>query len=237
MTFRFSARYGLLTYAQCGDLDPISVVNRLGDLGAECIIGREDHEDGGVHLHAFFMFERKFSTRNVRIFDVDGCHPNVVRGYGTPEKGWDYATKYGDVVGGGLERPSGRGVPEASSVWATIILSESREEFFEACERLAPGALLRNFTSLRCYADWRYRPEPEPYIHPPIISFDTERVPELDEWVQQNLVGSGYQGECILPVVSAPRTAHPCGMRSQGPVRRMARLEGAQGIERYLGVV
>ena len=33
------------------------------------------------HLHAFFMFERKFESRNVRIFDVDGKHPNIVRGY------------------------------------------------------------------------------------------------------------------------------------------------------------
>ena len=102
MTFRFAARYGLLTYAQSGELDPFRVVNHLADLGAECIIGREDHADGGVHLHAFFMFERKFESRNVRVFDVDGCHPNIVRGYGTPEKGWDYATKDGDVVGGGL---------------------------------------------------------------------------------------------------------------------------------------
>ena len=194
MTFRFNAKYGLLTYPQCGDLDPFSVVNMLGELGAECIVGREDHADGGVHLHAFFMFERKFSSRNVRIFDVDGQHPNVRSGWSTPEKGWDYATKYGDVVAGGLERPGNR-ISPSGNVWPTILLSESREEFFEACARLAPRALLCNFSSLRAYADWRYRPEPEPYVHPPIISFDTSSFPELDSWVQQNLVGAGVEGE------------------------------------------
>uniref|UniRef100_A0A8E7L4S3 Replication-associated protein n=1 Tax=Lorikeet Genomoviridae sp. TaxID=2814971 RepID=A0A8E7L4S3_9VIRU len=193
MTFRFQAKYGLLTYAQCGDLDPFSIVERLGDLGAECIVGREDHADGGIHLHAFFMFERKFSSRDVRVFDVHGRHPNVVRGWGTPEKGWDYATKYGDVVAGGLERP-GSGLPEAGSVWASIILSEDRESFFEAVARLAPRALLCNFSSLRCYADWKYRREPEPYSHPGNISFDTAEFPGLDSWVQQNLVGHGYNG-------------------------------------------
>jgi len=213
MPFRFKAKYGLLTYPQCGDLDPFSVVDLLGDLGAECIIGREEHADGGIHLHAFFMFERQFESRNVRVFDVHGCHPNVVRGWGTPEKGWDYATKYGDVVAGGLERP-GSGVSTVGSVWATIILSEDRESFFEACARLAPRALLCNFSSLRCYADWKYRREPEPYSHPPIISFCTEGFPGLNSWVQQNLVESGVEGECILPVM--PLHARPL-LPSVGP--------------------
>ena len=62
MTFRFAAQYGLLTYAQSGELDPFRVVDHLGNLGAECIIGRESHSDGGLHLHAFFMFERKFES-------------------------------------------------------------------------------------------------------------------------------------------------------------------------------
>lgn len=195
MTFRFQGKYGLLTYAQCGDLDPFRVVDRLGDLGAECIVGRETHEDGGLHLHAFFMFERKFSTRDVRIFDVDGKHPNVVRGWGTPEKGWDYATKCGDVVGGGLERPGGEGVSKSGEPWATILLSGSRDEFFDACARLAPRALLCSFTSLKCYADWKYRADPEPYSHPENLELSTEGFPELGQWVQQNLGRPGDSGE------------------------------------------
>ena len=121
MPFRFAAKYALLTYAQCGQLNPFHVCDHLGSLGAECIIGREDHEDGGLHLHAFFMFEREFRTRDERVFDVDGRHPNVVRGYGTPEKGWDYATKYGDVVAGGLERPSREGLSKSGEPWSTIV--------------------------------------------------------------------------------------------------------------------
>ena len=99
-TFRFQARYALLTYAQCGDLDPFAVVNHLAELGAECIIGRENHSDGGLHLHAFVDFGRKYRTRNTRAFDVQGCHPNVSPSRGTPEEGFDYAIKDGDVVAG-----------------------------------------------------------------------------------------------------------------------------------------
>lgn len=187
MTFRFAAKYGLLTYSQCGDLDAHEIVSHLGGLGAECIVGREEHADGGVHLHAFFMFENKYQTRNVRQFDVGGCHPNVVRGWGTPEKGYDYATKDGDIVAGGLERPSGAGVPASSGPWAEILLSGTREEFFAACADLAPRALLCSFTSLRCYADWKYRPEPTRYATPGGLRFDTSRYPELDAWVGSNL--------------------------------------------------
>ena len=180
---------------QCGDLDPWKIVTLLGDLGAECIVGRESHVDGGVHLHAFFLFERKFESRNVRIFDVDGHHPNVVRGYSAPEKGWNYATKDGDVVAGGLECPVRKEVSRDGGVWAEIILSETREEFFEACKVLAPRALLCSFTSLRTYADWRYRPEPVQYEHPSGLSFDTTAYPELDAWVSHSLEGS-RTGKC-----------------------------------------
>ncbi|UDN67444.1 replication-associated protein [robinz virus RP_377] len=187
--FRFQAQYGLLTYPQCGDLDPHKVVCMLGGLGAECIIGREEHANLGIHLHAFFMFERKFESRNVRVFDVDGRHPNVVRGWGTPEKGFDYATKDGDIVGGGLERPSGRGLPGAGRKWNDIILAESREEFFTLIADLDPRTLCVSFGNLCKYADWKYRVDPEPYRTPPGMEFDVSEFPGLSDWVGANLDG------------------------------------------------
>ena len=190
MTFRFAAKHGLLTYPQCDGLDPWKIVDMLSEHGAECIIGKERHRDGGLHFHAFFMFERKFESRNVRIFDVDGRHPNVVRGYSKPEKGFAYAIKDGDVVAGGLDPSEFRtDVHKPGGPWAEICLSGSRAEFFDACERLAPRALLCSFTSLKCYADWKYRPEPLPYSTPDGLSFDTSAFPELSNWVQQNLGG------------------------------------------------
>lgn len=106
---RYQFRYVLLTYAQCGDLDPFEVCNHLASLNAECIIGRESHEDGGTHLHVFADFGTKFRSRNVRIFDVGGYHPNVSPSKGRPGEGWDYATKEGNIVAGGLERPGSGG--------------------------------------------------------------------------------------------------------------------------------
>lgn len=229
MPFYFEAKYGLLTYAQCGELDPHEVVCHLGDLGAECIIGRENHDDGGIHLHAFFMFGRKFRSRNERVFDVGGRHPNIVRGYGTPEKGWDYATKDGDVVGGGLGRPGGDGVSEAGNVWAQLVLAPSREEFFDMCARLAPRALLCNFTSLRCYADWKYRDDPVEYRHPDGLLFRPDLDSRLNSWVQQNLGGCRDSGKCC----HARRYGEAsCSLRSPG-LRASVGLTFARGRPIY----
>jgi len=217
MPFKFEAKYGLLTYAQCGEsFDAHEVVCHLGELGAECIIGREVHADGGIHLHAFFMFERKFATRNERVFDVGGRHPNIVRGYGTPEKGWDYATKDGDVVGGGLERPSGSGLLSTGDKWSRIIAASSRDEFFRLAAELDPKSLCVSFNSLRTYADWRYRPEPEPYCHPGGISFLPERIEELNDWVSNNL-GQCEVGESYTYNGGRAASSKPASRRVQPP--------------------
>lgn len=196
--FRFNAKYALLTYAQCGDLDPWVVNEHLGRLGAECIIGREHHATGGLHLHAFAGWENKFSTRDCRAFDVSGCHPNIVASYGTPEAGWDYATKDGDIVAGGLERPRGsnRSVHGSSQKWHEIVLAETRDEFFELCKSLDPRSLCVNFPSLRAYADWRYRLDRAPYSHPGTIELHTDQVPTLRRWAHENLTNS-TRGESL----------------------------------------
>ena len=169
-TFRFQARYALLTYSQCGDLDPFQVVNHLAGLGAECIIGREIHADGGLHLHAFVDFGVKYRTRNPRAFDVEGQHPNVSPSRGTPEDGFDYAIKDGDVVAGGLERPSGSRMDPTGGVWVEIVNAKDLHEFWSLCESLAPRALVTSFTQLRAYAEWKYRVSRAPYENPEELS-------------------------------------------------------------------
>ena len=192
--FRFRSKHVLLTYSQCGDLNAWRVNDHLGSLGAECIIGREDHVDGGIHLHAFAMWERQFETRNVRLFDVDGCHPNISPIRRTPEAAYDYAIKDGDVVAGGLERPSRDSLASAGSKWAEIIAATTRDQFFERVAELDPRALCTSFTSIRTYAEWKYRPNLAEYESPGGISFDTSRSPALNEWVGCNL-GRDFVGK------------------------------------------
>lgn len=187
--FVFLGNHVLLTYPQCGDLDPAEVVRHIEATGGECIIGREPHADGGIHLHCFVQWEHEFYTTDARRLDVGGCHPNFRKMYRTPEKGYDYAIKTGDVVGGTLERPSGTVAAKAKSPWPEIILAETRDEFFDLCARLDPRSLCTGFMGLSKYADWKYRVERGPYSTPRGVSIVADSVPALGDWVRENLGG------------------------------------------------
>uniref|UniRef100_A0A8E7L5H0 Replication-associated protein n=1 Tax=Muscicapa latirostris Genomoviridae sp. TaxID=2814967 RepID=A0A8E7L5H0_9VIRU len=192
-SFSFHAKYALLTYSQCGDLDPEAIVLHFSDLGAECIVARENHRDGGTHLHVFVDFGRKRRFRSANQFDVEGHHPNICPSRGSPETGYDYAIKDGDVVGGGLERPNpertGSNGPKNQTM-DTLVRIDDEPAFWESVRELAPGLLLRSFPSLQSYAKWRFAPRIIEYRHPEGIEFSTGDVPELDEWREGNLQGS-----------------------------------------------
>ena len=49
------------------------------------IIGKEQHVNGAVHWHAFFHFDEKIDSQDVRCFDIEGVHPNIIR---APGAGW-----------------------------------------------------------------------------------------------------------------------------------------------------
>lgn len=236
MPFRFRARYALFTYAQCGSLDPHEVVCLFSSLGAECIIGREHHADEGIHLHAFVDFGKRYDTSDQRRFDVDGRHPNIAPSQRTPEKMYDYAIKDGDVVGGGLERPVRSGVSETVDVWRQIADAEDRDSFWELVRELAPRALLTNFTSLRNYAEWHYRPERTPYSTPEGVTFDLSRVEGLSEWVCDNLsrdnVGKSYTSAKWTPVQLRRRRRpqeQPCTCIHEAMVRLFQNLSYPSG--------
>ena len=188
--FRLQSRYVLLTYSQCGDLDPQLVCNHLATIPAECLIGRENHADGGTHLHAFVDFGRRVDIRDPRRFDVEGYHPNIQPCGRTPQKMLDYAIKDGDVVAGGLSPVIEDNVPTADTVWHRIANAETVERFWDLARELAPRALLCNHQSLRAYAEWHYRP-PLVYEHPRELRICADRLPELDEWVRESLSGAG----------------------------------------------
>uniref|UniRef100_A0A8A4XC09 Replication-associated protein n=1 Tax=Grus japonensis Genomoviridae sp. TaxID=2814961 RepID=A0A8A4XC09_9VIRU len=192
-TFSFRSRYALLTYAQCGDLDPWAVLDMVSAVPAECIIARESHNDGEPHLHAFVDFGTRFYTGDPRRFDVDGRHPNVLPVGRTPGASYDYCIKDGDVVAGGLERPgsvAGAELPRAGSVWDTILSQPTVGEFWDSLRELAPRNLLINFNSCRAYAEWHYRKEEEVYASPRGLSFDLSGLEGLQGWVQDSLVGA-----------------------------------------------
>lgn len=158
MTFILNARYFLVTYPQCGLLDEWAVVEMFGALGAECLVGREDHADGGTHLHAFVDFGRKFRSRRSDVFDVAGRHPNIERSKRNPRKGAEYASKTGNIVAGGLDIESlpRSGLGLAQSAGDTLLSAENRKEFFDLAEEFCPWDLITKFGSMYAFARWKW---------------------------------------------------------------------------------
>lgn len=200
-----NSRYVLLTYSQSNGLDEWAVSDRMSELGGECIVAREDHEDGGTHLHAFVDFNRKFRSRDIRIFDVGGFHPNVSPSRGTPEKGYDYAVKDGVVVAGGLERPRPRGGLNtgAHRVRNVAHLCESVDEFLELYDEMERGDLIGRFSNVRAYADWRFRLEPADYTTPEGAEFGSGDMDGRDDWLSQSRICGGEPqiGKCLTPAL------------------------------------
>uniref|UniRef100_A0A8A4XCD2 Replication-associated protein n=1 Tax=Ficedula parva Genomoviridae sp. TaxID=2814952 RepID=A0A8A4XCD2_9VIRU len=195
--FRCNARFFLLTYAQCGELDGWSVMEHLSQLGAECVIGRELHADGGIHLHCFVDFGEKFRGRGVQIFDVEDRHPNIETVGRTPWKAYDYAIKDGDVICGGADRPI-----ETSNVgttshdkWSQIVSATCRAEFWELVLRLDPKAAAVNYSALAKFCDWRFAPIVEPYSTPAGITFVMAEFDGRDQWLAQANLGGVRTGK------------------------------------------
>lgn len=191
MTFRFQSKYALITYSQCGSLDPFRVMDHFSSLGAECIIGRELHMDGGTHLHVFVDFGRKFSSRKANVFDVGESHPNIRKSWGNPEKGYDYAIKDGDVCCGGLGRPEPRPGRDGSiyAKWTAITEAEDRESFWELVHELDPKSAATAFSQLQRYADWKFEPRPIIYKSPDNAIFHGGASDGRDRWLEQSGIG------------------------------------------------
>jgi len=191
-SFDLHCRYALLTYAQSGDLSGSVVGERLSEMGFKCVIGRENHEDGGVHLHCFVDFGRKRRFRRVDVFDVEGRHPNISPSKGTPAKGYEYAIKDGEIVFQSLDPiESGGGGGRTVAVWTQITNASDRESFWALVHELDPKSAACNHTQLQKYCDWKFAVVPPVYESPVGISFVGGDVDGRDDWLSQSGIGLG----------------------------------------------
>lgn len=78
MPFKFDAESAFLTYAQCSaNVDElISFFISIKPV-KWCRIASEHHEDGNEHRHAVIKFNGRLQSSNERVFDFNGCHPNI----------------------------------------------------------------------------------------------------------------------------------------------------------------
>lgn len=174
--FRFNAKRIFLTYPQCGDLSREVVRDLLVSThGAQYyFIARESHRDGNYHIHAYGEWTSAFSTRDVRCFDVDGCHPNIQPVRST-RRVLEYIRKSDSEVLANVESLDGGRVHYGS------ILAEasSRDDFLARVADRYPRDYVICHSRLREFCDARYPEERVEYV-PRWTEFDEPA--ELREW-------------------------------------------------------
>ena len=95
--FQIKQRSFFLTYPNC-TLSKEAVRDFLIALGMkEYCVARELHQSGEPHIHALMMFENKLGSRNPRVFDIQGFHPNI-QGCRSPKSVFTYIRKDGDFI-------------------------------------------------------------------------------------------------------------------------------------------
>jgi hypothetical protein len=96
--FQLNTKNVFLTYPKCNL--PISDI--LASLYAKphvvyVCVSSEVHADGEPHRHALVQFSQPLRTRNERMFDINGFHPNI-QGARSPKATLQYVKKEGDFL-------------------------------------------------------------------------------------------------------------------------------------------
>lgn len=98
MPFQFNAKNIFLTYPK-SDF-PLSgylaFCWTLPNIIYACV-SSEKHEDGSLHRHAFLQFGKPFRTRNEKVFDYQGFHPNI-QAARSPSHTLNYVKKEADFL-------------------------------------------------------------------------------------------------------------------------------------------
>lgn len=204
---RLQATYGLLTYTQCQGLDPTLVAEHIASLGGKCVIGREPHEDGGTHLHAFCHFVPRLRTHREDWADIEGFpHPNFSKEVkGTPWEQYDYAVKQQDIVHCGLERPKevGKAQQDRAASWIPPEGLKTEKEGMEWLSKAQPEAWIKNHGNCMAWIHTTFKKVATEYKHDESIVFDWSRVgleveSLLKGWVENSLIGHVRGGEHIF---------------------------------------
>lgn len=189
-SFRLKARRVFVTHPQVPDSFSIqSFIDSLELLGAQYNIGRERHQDGGIHYHSYIDFGRPFETENPRRFDVGSTHAHIRRVSRTPWNAWSYAVKDGDVVRSTCDRPPiVRSALERNADGLYVLAAPTSTELYERVQEVNPWLLLKCSTQIEHHCKRVYRPPGKAaYGNPSGLQFQWRAFPEAGKWVLASL--------------------------------------------------
>lgn len=200
MSYRLQAKHILLTYSQVTSEDAFvrdakahfnHCSSLLGPLDLYRL-GRELHQDGGTHFHAYLSPKSKCATRNARLFDYAGFHPNVRGIRTTPWKSWDYVGKEHDIIYEHGTRPGGDRTASSGrdDIWSHALAAPNKEEFLTRIRENAARDYVLYHDAIERFVEKFYAPEPPRYESP---IFQTDWIDELDQWKGQSGLGGEYR--------------------------------------------
>ncbi|AVK87309.2 replication associated protein [Termite associated circular virus 1] len=164
MSFRWQGRYLFLTYAQAGnDFTPNELITFIRESGRKqpgyILIGKERHQDGGLHYHCFVDWVKRFSFTNAARFDFGGHHPNISP-VNSPKACLDYCSKDGDTTSWGTPPDLDSNHRESrNELWSRLLdTATNPPEFLQLVREHAPYDFATRYTQLDTMARAVYRP-------------------------------------------------------------------------------
>jgi len=201
--FRVRSKRLLVTWAQTPDwFDWEEVVKRCHEKGGKIVLAQEEHQDGGLHFHAYMEHPTRFMWRGSRHLDVSGVHPNIEPITATPWIPWNYVRKDGNVLTDEIpNEPQGRRTDKKATseatVWTSILHRARNEtEFLTMVKDKLPRDFAKSFNNIQNAGRWYYRKDtkPGPYEGPDGLVPHLDAYPEITEWVERHLHTDEHPG-------------------------------------------
>lgn len=175
MPFQLNAKSIFLTFARCtiGKEFAHNYFNSKFQPNW-IIVGRELHEDGTPHLHIVFTLDAPIRSRDERVFDFEGFHPNIVRPRAIT-KCADYCKKGGDFLETGEP-------PAIKRKWSEALACTTKDDFMNTVAEISPRDFVLNQERIEYFAAKHFKP-PAPMYIPQFTNFILPQ--ELSDWIEQ----------------------------------------------------
>lgn len=193
-----------LTYPQC-DVCPEALGIHLDTLRPTVytLVAKELHKDGNAHLHAFVIFATKLNTKDIRFFDFEDHHPNIVSPRNR-QKTVDYIKKC-DPTGKDLYETGtfddGKRGGCTRAAWQAALDATTAEETMELVAAASPRDFIINYDRVESYANKKHKAVPKYQSDPENVFVLPE---DLERWKSTEFVKDVSQ-MLVPPIYSAPR--------------------------------
>lgn len=195
--------------------------------GGKCVIGLEDHKDGGKHYHVYAVATENekgkqpmFSTRGARAWDLAGYHPNIQPVKAGHTKTWKYCRKENNVVCDEIPEPHDPMArrKKVDEVFSSALAScNDHRSFLEDVRTNGPGVFFKNFNSIDAAARFCYQKDNQVQIDDPACTLLLDTYPEIQDWITTELPDPLWSADLQQPTISGGIQETESSLASEPP--------------------